>query len=170
MPKIHAFFSQGGGIKSCISPKAPHLNDVGEVICPDCSKENKTRITFPLVFCRACGQEYYSVSIGSDGTLRPRDMDDLDVEGEPAYIFVGKYDPEATPPPDQWQTPTGAIRKERREFVELEEAEYCPTPSSSAPQTAAESSTIEDPESSTSFSPLELWAGPPQLTFWFPTT
>ena len=61
IPKIHAFFSQGGGIKSCISPEAPHLNDIGEVICPDCTKENKTRITFPLVFCRACGQEYYSV-------------------------------------------------------------------------------------------------------------
>ncbi|HII07724.1 MAG TPA: DEAD/DEAH box helicase, partial [Methanotrichaceae archaeon] len=126
IPKIHAFFSQGGGIKSCISPKAPHLNDVGEVVCPDCTKENKTRITFPLVFCRACGQEYYSVLIESDGTLRPRDVDDLDVEGEPAYIVVGKYDPEVTPPPDQWQTPTGAIRKDRREFVELEVAEYCP--------------------------------------------
>lgn len=61
-PKIHAFFNQGGEIKSCIGPEAPHLNDVGEVVCPDCSKEGKTRKTFPLLFCRACGQEYYSTA------------------------------------------------------------------------------------------------------------
>lgn len=96
IPKIHSFFSQGREIKSCITPDAPHLNDAGEVTCPECAKKNKNRIikTFPLIFCRACGQEYYGVEIAEDGTLRPRDIDDIDVEGKPAYIFLGRHDPE----------------------------------------------------------------------------
>ncbi len=126
IPKIHAFFSQGGGIKSCISPDSPHMNGAGEVICPDCSRNNKIRKTFPLVFCRACGQEYYSVEITPENGLKPRDMDDLDVEGEPAYILLGRYDQEITPPPDQWLNSGGSVRKEYREYVDLEKAEYCP--------------------------------------------
>jgi ATP-dependent helicase YprA (DUF1998 family) len=126
IPKVHAFFSQGGGIKSCISPDSPHMNGAGEVICPDCSRNDKIRKTFPLVFCRACGQEYYSVEITPEGGLKPRDMDDLEVEGDPAYILLGGYDQEITPPPDLWRTPSGTLRKEYREHGELEEAEYCP--------------------------------------------
>ncbi|WP_316967278.1 DEAD/DEAH box helicase [Candidatus Methanocrinis natronophilus] len=130
IPKVHAFFSQGGGIKSCISPQAPHMNGAGEVICPDCSNDDKIRKTFPLVFCRACGQEYYSVSVDKtpeDGRgLKPRDMDDLEVEGDPAYILLGRYDREITPWPDPWLNPSGTPRKEYKEFVDLKEAEYCP--------------------------------------------
>ena len=128
IPKIHSFFSQGREIKSCITPDAPHLNDAGEVTCPECAKNNKNQIrkTFPLVFCRACGQEYYGVEIMSDGILRPRDIDDVDVEGDPAYIFLGKHDPEKTPPPDQWLTKTGKIQEKYREYADMERAEYCP--------------------------------------------
>lgn len=128
IPKIHSFFSQGREIKSCITPDAPHLNYAGEVTCPECAKEEKTRIrkTFPLVFCRACGQEYYGVEIMPDGILRPRDIDDVDVEGEPAYVFLGQYDPEKTPPPDQWLTKTGKVQVKYQEYADLERAEYCP--------------------------------------------
>lgn len=127
IPKIHSFFSQGREIKSCITPDAPHLNDAGEVTCPECVKKNKTKIkkTFPLIFCRACGQEYYGVEI-ADETLRPRDIDDIDVEGEPAYIFLGQHDPEKTPPPDQWLTKTGNLQAKYKEYGDLERAEYCP--------------------------------------------
>lgn len=92
IPKIYAFFNQGGEIKSCIGPETPHLNDVGEVVCPDCSIEGKTRKTLPSLFCKAYGQEYYSVEITPERSLRPRDVDDLDIESEPAYIFLGRYD------------------------------------------------------------------------------
>jgi len=128
IPKIHSFFSQGREIKSCITPDAPHLNDAGEVTCPECVKKNKNAVrkTFPLIFCRACGQEYYGVSIAPDGTLNPRDIDDIDIEGESAYIFLGQHDPEKTPPPDQWLTKTGNIQTKYREYVDLKKAEYCP--------------------------------------------
>ncbi len=126
IPKIHTFFSQGRGIKSCITPDTPHLNDAGEVTCPECAKKNKTKIrkTFPLVFCRACGQEYYGVDILPDGTLRPRDIDDN--KGKPAYIFLGQHDSEKTPPPDQWLTKTGNVQGKYKKYADLESAEYCP--------------------------------------------
>jgi len=128
IPKIHSFFSQGREIKSCITPEAPHLNDAGEVTCPECTKKNKNRIrkTFPLVFCRACGQEYYGVEISDDGTLKPRDIDDIDVEGRAAYIFLGQHDPEKTPPPDQWMTKAGKVQGKYQEYADLERADYCP--------------------------------------------
>ncbi len=53
-------------------------------------------------------------------------MDDLDIEGEPAYIFLGRYDREATPPPDQWLIEKGTVTKAHKEQIELEKAEYCP--------------------------------------------
>ncbi|OPY50649.1 MAG: ski2-like helicase [Methanosaeta sp. PtaU1.Bin060] len=128
IPKIHSFFSQGREIKSCITQDAPHLNDAGEVTCPECAKKNKTRIrkTFPLVFCRACGQEYYGVEIMPDGTLRPRDIDDIEVEGEPAYIFLGLHDSEKTPPPDIWLTKTGNLHDKYKKYAEPRVATYCP--------------------------------------------
>jgi len=126
-PKLHMFFSQGREIKSCITRDAPHLNDAGETTCPVCAKELKRiRKTFPLIFCRACGQEYYGVEIMSDGTLRPRDIDDLDVEGTPAYIFLGRHDPEKTPVPDHWIENNDKVRKDYRSHAELPQVEYCP--------------------------------------------
>ncbi len=99
VPKIHSFYSQGREVKSCISSGAPHLNGTGEVICPECAGEAKQRRTFPLVFCRACGQEYYAVEILSDRTLRPRELYDRDVNGDAAYLYVGEYDRKRQPLP-----------------------------------------------------------------------
>ena len=126
IPKIHSFYSQGREIKSCISSGAPHLNDAGEVVCPECAKDTKERRTFPMLFCRACGQEYYGVEIGSDHTLKPRDLDSHEVEGEAAYLFVGEYDPKTAIIPDYWTTDKGAVQSRYKEFVELRSAEYCP--------------------------------------------
>lgn len=126
-PKIHMFFSQGREIKSCITREAPHLNDAGETTCPVCARELKRiRKTFPLIFCRACGQEYYGVEIMDDGTLRPRDIDDLDVDGTPAYIFLGRHDPDKTPLPDHWLENRNKVRKDYRPHADLPQVEYCP--------------------------------------------
>jgi len=126
IPKIHSFYSQGRQIKSCISSSAPHLNDAGEVVCPECARDAKERRTFPMLFCRACGQEYYGVEIGSDHTLKPRDLDSHDVEGDAAYLFVGEYDRETAIIPDHWTTGKGEVQSRYKEFVELRSAEYCP--------------------------------------------
>ena len=127
IPKVHSFFSQGREIKSCISPDGPHLNDAGEVTCPNCAKKSKIRKTFPMVFCRACGQEYYCVEILPDNTLRPRNLDDGATSGGIAgYIYIGSLDPEQIGTPEQWLTPRGAVRDQFKENRQPPIMMYCP--------------------------------------------
>ena len=61
VPKLHAFFSQGREITACLTEEGPHLNDRGEITCPTCAVEGGEIATFPLHFCRACGQEFYGI-------------------------------------------------------------------------------------------------------------
>jgi superfamily II DNA or RNA helicase len=55
--KLHQFFAQGGAVHATVE-LAPErfLTLEGQHYAPD---EKGTRLLFPLVFCRACGQEYY---------------------------------------------------------------------------------------------------------------
>ena len=126
IPKMHMYFSQGREIKSCISRGGPHLHDAGEVTCPSCAEEGHTRTTFPMVFCRACGQEYYSVELLPDGTLRPRDYDTPARDGESLYIYAGEFDDKKAEPPEWWCTDTGAIKEKYRNLVAPRTATYCP--------------------------------------------
>ncbi len=54
--KLHQFFAQGGAVHATVEV-APErfLTLEGQHYAPG---ENGTRLLFPLVFCRACGQEY----------------------------------------------------------------------------------------------------------------
>ncbi|MCP4548005.1 MAG: DEAD/DEAH box helicase, partial [bacterium] len=109
VPKLHAFFSQGRAITACLDPSGPHLNDRGELVCPICIAEGRQDIpTFPLVFCRACGQEYWSVAVDQDDTLHPADLDAVDVSGRMGYLLAGHQEIEL---PSTWLTPKGKIRK-----------------------------------------------------------
>jgi len=112
IPKLHEFFSQGRGIVSCLTEDAPHLNDRGEVICPECQKNDKNTFTFPLVFCRACGQEYYSVEIRKNKSVVGREMDITEVEGDAVYLYPGIWSSEEIPIPENWQTQKGNIKKD----------------------------------------------------------
>jgi hypothetical protein len=122
-PKIHAFFSQGRAISACLDPAGPHLNDRGDTSCPVCANEDRERSTFPLVFCRACGQEYHSVAVDEDGRLYPAELDALEVPGRPGYLYTASWNPEDTP--ENWLTPTGRIQS-RYQDVQPEEHQYCP--------------------------------------------
>jgi superfamily II DNA or RNA helicase/ribosomal protein L37AE/L43A len=103
IPKLHTFFSQGREISSCLSnPEIPHLNDRGDALCPTCGIEHKQRTTFPLVFCRACGQEFYGVTIKEDNTTVPRDMDSIDLDGQNVYFYTGRYNANEISIPDEW--------------------------------------------------------------------
>jgi hypothetical protein len=75
--KLHAFFSQGRAIAACLQQER-HLNDRGERVCAVCAQEGHERAIFPLVFCRACGQEYWSVAVDRDGNLHPANLDDIE--------------------------------------------------------------------------------------------
>jgi len=126
IPKMHMYFSQGREIKSCLSRDGPHLHDAGEVTCPKCAERGHTRITFPMVFCRACGQEYYSVELLPDGTVRPRDLDAPAQEGEALYLYLGQFNEDKASPPEWWCTDSGAIKEKYRNFAAPRTGTYCP--------------------------------------------
>jgi len=117
VPRLHAFFSQGRAITACLDPSGPHLNDRGERMCPVCAREGRERPTFPLVFCRACGQEFYSVAVDAEGYLHPADLGALDVAGRPGYLYLGRWDPEETPLPETWLTDRGNVQSRYRDVV-----------------------------------------------------
>ena len=127
IPKLHAFFSQGRGITSCLTQDGPHLNDRGERTCPTCArKHDRERIALPLNFCRSCGQEYYGVSILDDGSVQPREIGVDDQEGTAAYLYPRHHDFEEIPIPDSWWTSSGqSVKKNFRDSVP-ENATYCP--------------------------------------------
>ncbi len=126
VPKLHAFFSQGRAIHACLAPDGPHLNDRGDLLCAECAQEQREAQTFPLCFCRGCGQEFYGVSAQEDGALLPRALDALDLAGEPLYLAPLVYDADQMPLPDAWLTPKGAIQKRYQSSVPTV-ASYCPT-------------------------------------------
>jgi hypothetical protein len=126
VPKLHSFFSQGRGIKSCITPHGPHLNDKGETTCPVCEAEGRGVVTsFPMFFCRACGQEYYGATLKSDANLLPRGLDDIDPEGDPIYLMPGTapLGPEILP--ETWKTPKGSV-KAAYEELQPRQVRFCP--------------------------------------------
>ena len=124
VPKIHSFFSQGREISSCLTPKGPHLNDRGENICPECAKDEKKRDTFPLYFCRACGQEYFSATVQDDGKLVPRDMDAENTDGVDVYLYPGVFNEKETRYPEEWKGERGVLRKKHQDSV-VKVVEYC---------------------------------------------
>ncbi|MBC8248702.1 MAG: DEAD/DEAH box helicase [Anaerolineales bacterium] len=126
VPKLHAFFSQGRAITACLDAAGPHLNDRGERICPVCAQAGDERPTFPMVFCRACGQEFYSVAVDEGGHLHPAELDAVDVPGQSGYLYPGRWDPDEIPLPETWLTDRGNIRSRYREFVPQPHS-LCPT-------------------------------------------
>ncbi len=108
VPKLHAFFSQGRAISACLDLQNPHLNDRGERICPVCASTERPDVpTYPLVFCRACGQELWSVAIDATGRLHPAELDAVDPPGKAGYLMRGHAEIEL---PNHWLTPTGQVR------------------------------------------------------------
>ena len=129
VPKLHAFFSQGRSISACLyldRDRHTHLNDRGDRTCAACAAEGRPDTsTFPLYFCRACGQEFYSVAVQGDGSLVAHEMDG-EHEGTAAYLYPGRFDPAAVPLPENWLTPTGRVRQGYGEAVPGNRS-YCPT-------------------------------------------
>jgi superfamily II DNA/RNA helicase/ribosomal protein L37AE/L43A len=125
VPKTHTFFSQGKTISSCLAKGEPHLNGRGEKVCPVCAEERKKRKTFPLNFCRACGQEFYGATLLADGTLIPRDIDTEREEGESIYIYPGHHDEKDQSYPENWYQNEEKLKKKAEKSI-LVNAEYCP--------------------------------------------
>lgn len=124
-PKLHKFFSQGRSISSCLTLGGPHLHDKGDLVCNECRENGNERITLPLYFCRACGQEYYGASIDDDGTLMARDIDVDTDEYEDVYIYPKTSDEPLEELPDMFISSRGGIKDTYEDHVPVPRL-YCP--------------------------------------------
>lgn len=124
LPKIHSFFSKGNTIISCLTQEGPHPDDSGDLECKQCATHDHNRVAFPIAFCRACGQEYYGISIQEDDTLQPRAMDQT-IEGVDAYLTPVKFETSGWDIPENWLTVKGGLKRAYSDFVP-ESVTYCP--------------------------------------------
>lgn len=117
-PKIHAFFSQGRPLHACLN-REMHLNDRGERYCPDCADNHKQSPTLPLVFCRSCGAEFFSVTRLENNALLPTELDSLNQNGQNGYLMILEdgITIEDIELPESWRTPTGNIKEKYRESL-----------------------------------------------------
>ena len=116
--KLHTFFSQGRGIKATIEPSNICLTDKGDVTLKSQNSGDELQ-TFQLVFCQACGQEFYYGTIKNE-KFDPLDMDSFDdIDGTPGYLMIGHWKKEQMPFPDGWTSPAGNIKKDKQEYIPI---------------------------------------------------
>jgi hypothetical protein len=79
-----------------------------------------------MVFCRACGQEFWSVAVDDAGALHPAELDPVDAPGRAGYILLGQPEIDL---PDNWLTSTGKVRGGKSGYQDVvpEEHTLCPT-------------------------------------------
>lgn len=117
-PKLHNFVTQGRNLSSCLSGTDLHLNSKGDIICSDCAENGFENVqTLPLLFCRACGQEYYGIFYKSDGTVIPRDDDAVEGDGIPAYLYSGHIEVDILDYPEHLLTSTGKLKRQYSHFI-----------------------------------------------------
>ena len=107
--RLHQFISRGDTVFASIEAEADrHLTLDPQPMCPDTA----SKLLFPLVFCRECGQEYYSVVLpeGNDRVLEPKPIDFRDeVRGEPGLplsldhrAVARRHRGDRRPVPESW--------------------------------------------------------------------
>jgi len=120
--RIHQFVSRGDTVYATIEPETSRYVTVqGQRFVPG----DRDRVLLPLVFCRECGQEYYSVRMAVDAekgrrVLTPRASTDLQTDGDETagFLHVSAAEPWPTDPetitgrlPDDWlEEHKGALR------------------------------------------------------------
>ena len=117
--KLHTFFSQGRGINGTIEESNICLTDKGDTTLKS-KNDNEDMTAFQIVFCQACGKEFYYGSQEDDKFI-PRDMNSSNdyVEGEVGYLMMGHWNQEEVPLPDNWVTPKGKIKGNRQDYVPI---------------------------------------------------
>jgi ATP-dependent helicase YprA (DUF1998 family) len=129
--RLHQFISRGDTVYSTLESEAERYRTVRrqQFVPGDRSKN-----LFPLVFCRECGQEYYSVYAESKGDARARIFKSRDFmerrtekSAEPGYLYINsknpwpeEYEDLLERLPEEWLEDTGdgyAIRRARRKDV-----------------------------------------------------
>jgi len=126
--RIHQFVSRGDTVYASPEPEpVRHITLQGQRFVPD----DRTRVLLPLVFCRECGQEYYSVwrDASEQGAVQftPRDFNDrtADQEADAGYLYISDSNPWPEEGleeiiqrlPDDWVDETGRVLQRRRECL-----------------------------------------------------
>src|SRR5208282_5257804 len=109
--RLHQFLSSGNTVFASIDDAPSRLLTM-EGQYRTIGKDGKSRVLFPLAFCRECGQEYYLVAVhaGNDGdVLVPRapelnapDDEDLGEFGYFALEVDDLWNPDEAALPDNW--------------------------------------------------------------------
>jgi very-short-patch-repair endonuclease len=127
--RLHQFISRGDTVYA--SPEQPanrHLTVQRQQYVPN---EGRKRILLPVVFCRHCGHEFYTVIRLFDkeaGTFRytPRDINEriLDTEGDAGFLYQSDTDPWSKEPdiyaerlPDDWKDAKGKVISARKKYL-----------------------------------------------------
>jgi len=96
--RLHQFLSRGDTVYCSLeSENDRHITVDGQKYVPG---EDRTKLLYPIVFCRVCGQPYYSASLvrGADGSVQGYyPVDPLgranEEQGEPGYIYINAAKP-----------------------------------------------------------------------------
>lgn len=125
--RIHQFVSPGDTVYASLEPEnRRYLTLSGQRFVPNSEKQ---KLLFPLVFCRECGQEYYSVrKFEANGQLlhfEPRDYQFNDDESEAGYLYISTHKPWPTDDeevleklPNEWLEETSKglrVKRNRRD-------------------------------------------------------
>jgi ATP-dependent helicase YprA (DUF1998 family) len=93
--RLHQFLSRGETVYASLeSPGERHLTVHGQRFVPG----QRDKLLYPLVFCRECGQEYYSVRrhSGAGGRFEPRAFEEQQPEtatDRDGYLYLSDDDP-----------------------------------------------------------------------------
>lgn len=129
--RLHQFISKGDAAYASIEPEESRFITVhGQQFVPG----DRDRALLPLMFCRECGQEYYSVRIknynnSGQRVFEPRAPVDQEADGDmtPGYLYLSSSNPWPTDPtevldrlPEDWveeERGQRRVRRSRRESL-----------------------------------------------------
>ena len=129
--RLHQFISRGDTVYASLDSELDptrYITLQGQKYVPG----DRGRILLPLVFCRECGQAYYSVWRTTDDTgnvaYRPRNLREMhgsDNE-EPGFLYKSEKEPWPTNSddvldrlPDDWLDRDGRLRSDRRKSLPI---------------------------------------------------
>ena len=117
-PKVHAFFSQGLPVTGCLRTDPPHLSEVGSGTCLACAEQGAAGVTaYPMVFCAACGQEFFVAVRRPRGPWESRPFQAPTDDGTPVYLMAGEWDEDFVPVDPAYVKVNGEPRKGREGAV-----------------------------------------------------
>jgi superfamily II DNA/RNA helicase len=121
--KLHQFFSQGRTVYSTLEALPSRILTLeGQYYAKG---DQGNRILYPLLFCRVCGQDYYSIYMNEESsTVTPREPgSDLISEGSlvPGYLMLTREDREhewgLEYLPVEWLDQTGKVKRSYRKYI-----------------------------------------------------